>query len=160
MSLLDFIRRRVGVGELVHQRVDWIPIYQTWIINKTECSLLVFLKIQVEACFLISRAEKNHWFSILNKIIQEKSRFNPNLAFIWTWILMNPGKNQVKKRLDFWYFFLYLFPGIFLTFKLHRVEMQNYSQENTPFKAWSFPKDPLSQFSRTFLWLRICKCDF
>ena len=40
-----------------------------------------------------------------------------------------------KKRLDFWYFFLYLFPGIFLTYKLHRVEMQNYPQENTPFKA-------------------------
>ena len=25
-SLLDFIRRRVGVGELVHQRVDWLPL--------------------------------------------------------------------------------------------------------------------------------------
>ena len=24
-SLLDFIRRRVGVGELVRRRVDWIP---------------------------------------------------------------------------------------------------------------------------------------
>ena len=25
MSLLDFIRRRVGVGELVRRRVDWLP---------------------------------------------------------------------------------------------------------------------------------------
>ena len=24
-SLLDFIRRRVGVGELVRRRVDWLP---------------------------------------------------------------------------------------------------------------------------------------
>ena len=28
MSLLDFIRRRVGVGELVRRRVDWLPRYQ------------------------------------------------------------------------------------------------------------------------------------
>ena len=28
-SLLDFIRRRVGVGELVRRRVDWLPV--TWL---------------------------------------------------------------------------------------------------------------------------------
>ena len=26
-SLLDFIRRRVGVGELVCRRVDWLPLF-------------------------------------------------------------------------------------------------------------------------------------
>ena len=25
-SLLDFICRRVGIGELNHRRVDWIPV--------------------------------------------------------------------------------------------------------------------------------------
>ena len=28
MSLLDFIRRQVGVSELVRRRVDWLPIQQ------------------------------------------------------------------------------------------------------------------------------------
>ena len=27
-SLLDFIRRRVGVGELVRRRVDWLPLLE------------------------------------------------------------------------------------------------------------------------------------
>ena len=27
-SLLDFIRRRVGVGELVRRRVDWLPSWE------------------------------------------------------------------------------------------------------------------------------------
>ena len=26
-SLLDFIRRRVGIGKLVRRRVDWLPPY-------------------------------------------------------------------------------------------------------------------------------------
>ena len=29
-SLLDFIRRRVGVGELVRRRVDWLPADMHW----------------------------------------------------------------------------------------------------------------------------------
>ena len=30
-SLLDFIRRRVGVGELVRRRVDWLPFRRSLI---------------------------------------------------------------------------------------------------------------------------------
>ena len=49
-SLLDFIRRRVGVGELVRRRVDWLPIQAPY----SQADVVVFRQNARQHCVEMS----------------------------------------------------------------------------------------------------------